>query len=236
MADTTSTSPSAAATATDVAPDSVQTPDLNASTHLPDTTTATSTISPTDTSEAPSNSQRPLSLQQQQQQQPGSSSLQAEGSGEHADASAPADADEEPDEPYEIVRALYPFESEDKSSLQFDRDALILVYTKLESGWWYGFCNGECGWFPSNFVVQVPPDEMIETEDLAEPQQEDRDDDEGSDNDAGSEDLWLPQTTPDGQVFYFNTRTGESSWTIPTGGSSSDEHSIAETAAGMKKK
>ncbi|KAF9949472.1 hypothetical protein BGZ72_008770, partial [Mortierella alpina] len=29
------------------------------------------------------------------------------------------------------------------------------------------------------------------------------------------DDLWLPQTTPDGQVFYFNTRTGDSSWSIP---------------------
>ncbi|KAF9166445.1 hypothetical protein DFQ26_007832 [Actinomortierella ambigua] len=142
--------------------------------------------------------------------------------GEHADA------DDEQDEPYEIVRALYPFESEDKSSLQFDRDALILVYTKLESGWWYGFCNGECGWFPSNFVVQVPADEMLETEDLSEPQD---DQDEGSDNDTGSEDLWLPQTTPDGQVFYFNTRTGESSWTVPTAGSSSSEEQFTTEAA-----
>ncbi|KAF9973435.1 hypothetical protein BGZ73_003328 [Actinomortierella ambigua] len=142
--------------------------------------------------------------------------------GEHADA------DDEQDEPYEIVRALYPFESEDKSSLQFDRDALILVYTKLESGWWYGFCNGECGWFPSNFVVQVPADEMLETEDLSEAQD---DQDEGSDNDTGSEDLWLPQTTPDGQVFYFNTRTGESSWAVPTGGSSSSEEQFTTEAA-----
>lgn len=30
-----------------------------------------------------------------------------------------------------------------------------------------------------------------------------------------ADDLWLPQTTPDGQVFYYNQRTQESSWTIP---------------------
>ncbi|KAG0217118.1 hypothetical protein BGX31_000348, partial [Mortierella sp. GBA43] len=30
------------------------------------------------------------------------------------------------------------------------------------------------------------------------------------------DDLWLPQTTPDGQIFYVNIRTKESSWSIPT--------------------
>ncbi|KAF9375225.1 hypothetical protein BGX21_003856, partial [Mortierella sp. AD011] len=34
-----------------------------------------------------------------------------------------------------------------------------------------------------------------------------------------NDDLWLPQQTPDGQVYYFNTRTGDSSWSIPTSSS-----------------
>ncbi|KAG0283497.1 hypothetical protein BGZ98_006314, partial [Dissophora globulifera] len=38
-----------------------------------------------------------------------------------------------------------------------------------------------------------------------------------------SNDLWLPQTTADGQVFYFNTRTSESSWTLPDSSLALDE-------------
>lgn len=37
----------------------------------------------------------------------------------------------------------------------------------------------------------------------------------GFDTFQSADDLWLPQTTPDGQVFYYNQRTQESSWTIP---------------------
>ncbi|KAK3810593.1 MAG: SH3 domain-containing protein, partial [Linnemannia elongata] len=53
-----------------------------------------------------------------------------------------------------IVRALYPYVSEDPNtiSLSFDTDDLIQVVTQLDSGWWYGFCNQARGWFPSNFV------------------------------------------------------------------------------------
>ncbi|PKC68845.1 Src homology-3, partial [Rhizophagus irregularis] len=50
------------------------------------------------------------------------------------------------------VRALYDFNSNDSSSLSFKRDDIIQVLTQLESGWWDGLCNGERGWFPSNYV------------------------------------------------------------------------------------
>ncbi|KAI8594730.1 SH3 domain-containing protein, partial [Dissophora ornata] len=50
------------------------------------------------------------------------------------------------------VRALYPFHSEDMTSLSFQKEELIQVLTQLESGWWYGYSNGCRGWFPSNYV------------------------------------------------------------------------------------
>ncbi|KAI8391127.1 SH3 domain-containing protein, partial [Radiomyces spectabilis] len=50
------------------------------------------------------------------------------------------------------VRALYPFKSNDPSSLSFDQGDSIEVLTKLESGWWDGWCKGARGWFPSNYV------------------------------------------------------------------------------------
>ncbi|KAF9998234.1 hypothetical protein BGZ79_008086 [Entomortierella chlamydospora] len=114
-----------------------------------------------------------------------------------------------------VVRALYPFRSEDSTSLSFQKDELIQVLTQLESGWWYGYCHGERGWFPSNYV------EIIAQEDY------DSVSEEISEDEMASDDLWLPQTTVDGQVFYFNTRTGDSSWTIPSQSPRSKEVSVA---------
>ncbi|ORE01477.1 SH3-domain-containing protein, partial [Rhizopus microsporus var. microsporus] len=50
------------------------------------------------------------------------------------------------------VRAVYPYYSEEKSSLSFKKGDYIDVLAKLDSGWWDGVCNGERGWFPSNYV------------------------------------------------------------------------------------
>ncbi|KAI9595738.1 hypothetical protein BDF19DRAFT_495756 [Syncephalis fuscata] len=55
------------------------------------------------------------------------------------------------------VRALYDYSSNDASALRFRRNDIIEVITQLDSGWWDGRCNGERGWFPSNFVEQVEP-------------------------------------------------------------------------------
>ncbi|OBZ80848.1 GRB2-related adapter protein [Choanephora cucurbitarum] len=50
------------------------------------------------------------------------------------------------------VQALYTFESNDPSSLRFEEGDFIDVLSKLSSGWWDGWCNGQRGWFPSNYV------------------------------------------------------------------------------------
>ncbi|KAF9430797.1 hypothetical protein BGZ94_003847 [Podila epigama] len=100
-----------------------------------------------------------------------------------------------------LVRAMYDYESEDATNLTFKKDDVIQVLAQLESGWWAGHCQGRQGWFPSNYV------ELLDEDDLDSLDEED-------DLDNG-DDLWLPQTTPDGQVFYYNQRTQESSWTIP---------------------
>jgi son of sevenless-like protein len=38
---------------------------------------------------------------------------------------------------------------------------------------------------------------------------------EGSNNERKGADFWIPQATPDGRLFYFNTETGESSMELP---------------------
>ncbi|KAI1315604.1 hypothetical protein EDD11_000614 [Mortierella claussenii] len=107
-----------------------------------------------------------------------------------------------------LVRALYDFDSEDATNLIFKKDDVIQVLAQLESGWWAGYCQGRQGWFPSNYV------EVLGEDDLDSQDEDDEEYPEGDDLDS-ADDLWLPQTTPDGQVFYYNQRTQESSWTIP---------------------
>jgi hypothetical protein len=57
------------------------------------------------------------------------------------------------------VKALYAFSSTEKSSLSFEKGELIEVLSQLDSGWWDGWCKGNRGWFPSNYVkiVQANP-------------------------------------------------------------------------------
>ncbi|ORZ00224.1 ras guanine nucleotide exchange factor domain-containing protein [Syncephalastrum racemosum] len=67
------------------------------------------------------------------------------------------------------VQARYPYKSNDPSSLNFDQGDFIEVLTKLDSGWWDGWCNGTRGWFPSNYVQVF---EEYEHEDSAEESEE----------------------------------------------------------------
>ncbi|KAF1796063.1 SH3 domain-containing protein [Mucor lusitanicus] len=62
------------------------------------------------------------------------------------------------------VRALYAYESNDPSSLSFKPNAIIDVLAQLQSGWWDGWSNGKRGWFPSNYVEVLKPQELYEAQ------------------------------------------------------------------------
>jgi son of sevenless len=137
------------------------------------------------------------------------------------------------------VRALYDYEADDRTSLSFHEGDVIQVITQLESGWWDGVINGVRGWFPSNYCqIITSPDDLPDSEQqdagFGEPSEEDIDEDPYDDNDetdmseleelplegtsAGDRskaDYWIPQATPDGRLFYYNTMTGESSSELP---------------------
>ncbi|KAI1505518.1 ras guanine nucleotide exchange factor domain-containing protein [Biscogniauxia marginata] len=142
------------------------------------------------------------------------------------------------------VRALYDYDADDRTSLSFHEGDVIQVITQLESGWWDGVINGVRGWFPSNYCqIITSPDELPEmaqngdgdngddeVEDGVLYEEEDFDDELESDQDelhglplegtrasgsSGGADFWIPQATPDGRLFYYNTMTGESSMELP---------------------
>jgi len=148
-----------------------------------------------------------------------------------------------PAPPAMYVRALYDYDADDRTSLSFRSGDVIQVITQLESGWWDGVINGVRGWFPSNYcdIITGPMDESEDDnqdasdadgeddlrDDLDDPEFDDLDS-EGNFKDDGalpieSTDIteqeeaafWIPQVTPDGRLFYFNTLTGVSTMELP---------------------
>ncbi|KAI8089435.1 ras guanine nucleotide exchange factor domain-containing protein [Halteromyces radiatus] len=65
------------------------------------------------------------------------------------------------------VRAIYPFQSNERASLSFNPGDEIDVLTQLESGWWDGWCNGMRGWFPCNYVQIIQESTMDQFNDIA---------------------------------------------------------------------
>jgi son of sevenless-like protein len=136
------------------------------------------------------------------------------------------------------VRALYDYDADDRISLSFRANDIIQVITQLESGWWDGVRNGVRGWFPSNYcsVISPPYDEEVGQYVAAGAAESEADESEeeyhnrGANhiaNGAGSRNggptirtqeeaaFWIPQATPDGRLFYFNTLTGASTMELP---------------------
>jgi SH3 domain len=56
------------------------------------------------------------------------------------------------------VTAKYDYKGE-QGNLSFSSGDSIKVLTRLPSGWFDGFCKGQRGWFPSNYVT-LPREEM----------------------------------------------------------------------------
>jgi len=143
------------------------------------------------------------------------------------------------------VRALYDYDAaDDTTNLSFRQGDTIQVITQLESGWWDGVMNGNRrGWFPSNYCAVVPrpddADDRFGSEDEDADAEEDphefedgeydevdsdgnvRDDrsrpqyDGTDDKEQEEAAFWIPQATPDGRLFYFNTLTGLSTMELP---------------------
>ncbi|KAH7083672.1 ras guanine nucleotide exchange factor domain-containing protein [Paraphoma chrysanthemicola] len=149
------------------------------------------------------------------------------------------------------VKALYDYDADDRTSLSFRQGDIIQVITQLESGWWDGVINGVRGWFPSNYcaVVQRPSDDVDDDDRNGAEAEDDHDarslggtDYTNSDTESlsGNDTIlpiertenskeeeaafWIPQATPDGRLFYFNTLTGVSTMELPLESPSPNEN------------
>ncbi|KAF2126579.1 ras GEF [Dothidotthia symphoricarpi CBS 119687] len=148
------------------------------------------------------------------------------------------------------VKALYDYDADDRTSLSFRQGEIIQVITQLESGWWDGVINGVRGWFPSNYcaVVQRPSDDVENDRNggLGDDEHDahsvggtdytnsDTESLSGNDtilpmerNENSKEEeaaFWIPQATPDGRLFYFNTLTGVSTMELPLESPSANEN------------
>ena len=148
------------------------------------------------------------------------------------------------------MRALYDYDADDRTSLSFRRGDIIQVITQLESGWWDGVINGVRGWFPSNYCAVVTraaddvedernggdADDDQDTHSLGGTDYTNSDTESLNGNDTilpierteGNRDeeaaFWIPQATPDGRLFYFNTLTGVSTMELPLETPSANEN------------
>lgn len=64
------------------------------------------------------------------------------------------DGADEGDDPVFYVQAMHDFDSvaTEVTCLSFRAGQIIRVFNRHETGWWDGECNGQRGWFPSNYV------------------------------------------------------------------------------------
>lgn len=129
------------------------------------------------------------------------------------------------------VRALFDYDADDQTSLSFQKGDIITVINQLDSGWWDGYLNNKRGWFPSNYCAIVDDQELDDNDGSDAGLESGTEEDYDTDSDAQTQDddselrthsrtshetgIWMPQATPDGRVFYFNTRTGESATRLP---------------------
>ncbi|KAJ3324870.1 hypothetical protein HDU76_013312 [Blyttiomyces sp. JEL0837] len=114
------------------------------------------------------------------------------------------------------VTALYDYTPPDDSGLSFKKGDIITVHNQLTSGWWDGACNGERGWFPCNYVSQPTEQQMpMSAQGGITSQQQQQLDTPISDVGA----TWIRQQTAEGQIYYLNRFTGETSWEASPRGS-----------------
>nr|XP_002123389.1 growth arrest-specific protein 7 [Ciona intestinalis] len=90
-------------------------------------------------------------------------------------------------------KALYSYDGSgggEITTLQFDPGDVIKLLFSGENGWWEGEIGDKRGWFPASYVSKLEDEEALP---------------------AG----WEAISTPNGEKYYVNTKTNETTWEIP---------------------
>ncbi|XP_071950556.1 rho guanine nucleotide exchange factor 6-like isoform X2 [Antedon mediterranea] len=55
-----------------------------------------------------------------------------------------------------LVRARFAYKATSTDELNFNKGDIVMVTQQVEGGWWEGTLNSKTGWFPSNYVKEIP--------------------------------------------------------------------------------
>ncbi|KAF7321869.1 hypothetical protein MKEN_00708900 [Mycena kentingensis (nom. inval.)] len=158
----------------------------------------------------------------------------------------PLDDDEEQEQFGTLFcRALYDYTAQTETALSFRRDAIIEVLSQEDSGWWDGLLGDDRGWFPSNYVEVIELEPEVQHKNTldnasvlsmshAMAAQLDSEDPDWLNTGLGvlqeresrnattapepeePDDFWMPEVTPDGQIFYVNGNNGAQARQLPS--------------------
>ncbi|XP_010777464.1 rho guanine nucleotide exchange factor 7-like [Notothenia coriiceps] len=56
---------------------------------------------------------------------------------------------------HSLFKARFAFEQTNEDELSFSKGDIVSVIRQDDGGWWEGSCNGQSGWFPSNYVREL---------------------------------------------------------------------------------
>lgn len=107
-----------------------------------------------------------------------------------------------------FVQALHDYiptnltEKDAANCLCFSRGNIIEVFGRDDSGWWDGACNGNRGWFPSNYVGMIG--EAIRTETYSDEEEDAVEENSSSSSSSSSsdsfgssnDDVCIPPSSP----------------------------------------
>jgi len=69
-----------------------------------------------------------------------------------------------------LVKAIFKFKGTNNDELKFKKGDIITITQKEDGGWWEGTLDGKTGWFPSNYVEELPKEskEVVPTQNISE--------------------------------------------------------------------
>lgn len=115
-----------------------------------------------------------------------------------------------------VVVALYDFTAEQENHLSLCEGDKIRVLRQESSGWWNGVLlhdKTRSGWFPATYVEEIPTSDILPLQSAPPSPVLSPTSQHQPSSPCGQ---WVRYLTEDGQPYYVNSVTGESSWSAPS--------------------